>query len=335
MIFEYFFRQFSHVIPKMEAHVSFGRLHFLMKRLFENLARPLISVARNIAGIALIGMIATQISAVSAQEGEPANNILVGIGVCPPWNAQSGEVCKHSVETVVSAFSERLDIAPSETMLMFNEGASADGLKRSIMELANKLSTNDRLIIYANLPSKSVTTGEADQTRQVLELWADHEPESVDQAIENGTWISAPAFAAMLHTIPAGEVILMLDTSNSDTIDPDLLENHAVNLDERPEALVTSAGAGQKANYSADRTIALFAKHMAAALQTANGSLQDVIVEASAGTRQAAIPICVSLQENVPVEDPEKDCTQIPEIHDPAGILAAIPLPDLPDAPAN
>ncbi|CAK9060284.1 Uncharacterized protein SCF082_LOCUS31782, partial [Durusdinium trenchii] len=129
----------------------------------------------------------------------------------------------------------------------------------------------------------------------------------------------------MLHTVPAGQVILVLDTSNSDTIDPDLLETHATNLDARPEALVTSAGAGQMANYSADRTIALFAKHLAASLSATEGTLADVIRAASAGTRQAAIPICVALREKQSdSQTNEKDCTQVPEVHDPAGILSTI-----------
>ncbi|WP_420410813.1 hypothetical protein [Roseibium sp.] len=256
-------------------------------------------------------------------------NTLLGIGICPPWHPQSVEVCRNSVETVLDAFSARLDISAAGRRMMLNEGASAANLKKTVMELANTLGPSDRLIIYANLPSTSTDQTDAgENSRQILQLWADHEPETTQIAIETGTWVSAPAFAAMLHTVPAGEVILILDTNNSDTIDAELLEKHATNLDERPEALVTSAGAGQKANFSADRTIALFAKHLAVALEAVDGTLADVIQTASAGTRQAAIPICISLKENQsdgPKE--EKNCTQVPEIHDPAGILGTIAMP--------
>lgn len=257
------------------------------------------------------------------------NSFVVGIGVCPPWKTQMGEVCKHSVMTVLDAFSNRLDLSPDSVRLLLNEGASAGNLKKTVTELANRLGPRDRLIIYANLPSTKIEPTETGQdSRQILQLWADKEPESIQSAIENGIWVSAPAFAAMLHTVPAGQVILLLDTSNSDTIDAELLEKHSANLDERPEALVTSAGANQKANYSADRTIALFAKHMAAALGNIDGTLADVITAAASGTRQAAIPICVSLKENqsdAPLNG--KDCTQIPEIHDPAAILSTIEMP--------
>ncbi|MEP3429603.1 MAG: hypothetical protein ABJN98_13045 [Roseibium sp.] len=307
-----------------------------MRRAAEKMISGTYLVCVRLAKVCVLGLACGIVISASAQEADQRQNTIVGIGVCPPWNAQSGEVCKYSVETVVGAFSDRLGIEPSETRLMFNEGASADGLKRTITELANKLDQNDRLIIYANLPSKGIDLiGDGSQSRQVLELWADHEPETADTAIENGIWISAPAFAAMLHTIPAGEVILILDTSNSDTIDPDLLESHSTNLDDRPEVLVTSAGAGQKANYSSDRTIALFAKHLAASLETTTGSLQQAMMLAAAGTRQAAIPICMDLKEKMPVEDPEKNCTQVPEIHDPAGLLAALQLPDLPEDVQN
>lgn len=272
---------------------------------------------------------------VAAQGTEAAEgakqNVIVGIGVCPPWHPQSVEVCHHSVNTVINAFTGRLGLGPADTHLLFSEGASADGLKKTITELANNLGPQDRLIIYANLRSTDRQDTESGAPkRQLLQLWADNEPDSADAALEKGIWISASAFAAMLHTVPAGEVILILDTSNSDTIDSELLESHATNLDDRPEALITSAGDGQTANYSADRTIALFAKHLAFALETANGSFLDVLQVAASGTRQAAIPICMALREGLASNDgAEKDCTQIPQIHDPAGILATIPLPDV------
>jgi hypothetical protein len=266
-----------------------------------------------------------------------AADMVLGIGICPPWRTQSVEVCRNSVQTVLKAFSERFGLSEARLHLMLNEGASADSLKKTVTALANTLGPEDRLIIYANIPSISNTAAEADlPSGQVLQLWADEKPESTELAIETGTWISAPAFAAMLHTVPAGQVILILDTSNSDTIDPDLLETHATNLDARPEALVTSAGAGQMANYSADRTIALFSKHLAASLSSTEGTLADVIKMAAAGTRQAAIPICVALREKQSdSQTNEKDCTQVPEVHDPAGILSTIAVPPLPEQEAN
>lgn len=269
-----------------------------------------------------------------AAQSELSKNTVLGIGICPPWHPQSVEVCRNSVDTVLDAFSARLDISSAGIRRMLNEGASAASLKKTVTELANTLGPSDRLFIYANLPSVNIDpAGTGQNNRQILQLWADHEPETLNSAIETGTWVSAPAFAAMLHTIPAGQVILILDTSNSDTIDAELLEKHATNLDERPEALVTSAGAGQKANYSADRTIALFAKHLAAALENVDGTFADVLMTAASGTRQAAIPICVSLKENQPAAEEEKDCTQVPEVHDPAGILKTVDLPAPATAP--
>ncbi|MEP5621095.1 MAG: hypothetical protein ABJP82_00785, partial [Hyphomicrobiales bacterium] len=162
-----------------------------MRRATEKLKSGLDEIcARLLQGCAL-GLLCVSISAASAQDAGQRQNMIVGIGVCPPWNAQSGEVCKHSVETVVTSFSDRLDLDPSKTHMMFNEGASADGLKRTITELSNKLGYEDRLIIYANLPSKGIDLlGDSNQSRQVLELWADHEPENAEMAIKNGIWIS-------------------------------------------------------------------------------------------------------------------------------------------------
>lgn len=269
------------------------------------------------------GLLAFAMLASPALARPPLKNNLLAIGNCPPWNPQSVEVCKHSLEKVVSALSPRIDAGPDATHLLINEGANATALKLKATELANKLGKEDRLVIYANLPlAPAEETQQSETTGYALELWADEKPVSTNEAIAQGTWVSASAFAAMIHTIPAGEVILILDTNNSHAINMHLLEQHSVDLKERPEALISSAGQGQAANYSEDRTISLFAKHLAAALDETEGSLLDALTVAASGTRQAAIPICASLKEhNGQAQEKPADCTQVPEIHDPGDLL--------------
>jgi hypothetical protein len=262
--------------------------------------------------------------AVLADDAAPKRNHVLAIGNCPPWHPQSVEVCKHSLDKVTSALAPRLDAGPDNRHVLVNEGASAAALKLKATELANRLGPGDRLIIYANLPlGLSETASAEDPKAYVLELWADGKPESVNQAIGDGTWMSASAFAALVHAIPAGEVILVLDTNNPHAIDIGLLEGHAVDHKDRPEALVISSGPGQSANYSADRTISLFAKHFALALGDTDGSLQDVMTVAAGGTRQAAIPICAALKETLAASgEQDSDCAQVPEVHDPQALLA-------------
>ncbi|PVB63771.1 hypothetical protein DCO57_01300 [Labrenzia sp. 011] len=264
-------------------------------------------------------------------------NHILGIGNCPPWNPQSLEVCKHSLEKVVTSLAPRVDAGPDNTHQLINEGASAAALKRKATELASRLGPSDRLIIYANVPlGKDDTDPATDQSGYVLELWSGQRPETAGQAISEGTWISTSAFAAMIHTIPAAEVILILDTNNSHAVNLHLLDGHSVDLKGRPEALVSSSGSGQVANYSADRTISLFAKHLALALQATDGSMQDVIAEAVKGTRQAAIPICANLKETGSEERIDAtDCNQVPEIQDPADVLGRTMLIPLPETQVN
>jgi len=260
---------------------------------------------------------------VRAQDSGPMENTVLAIGNCPPWNAQSVEVCKNSLDKVMSSLAPRLDAGPDKRHLLVNEGASAAALKLKATELSNQLTARDRLIIYANLPLSLAETADADDAKgYVLELWAEQKPETALQAISDGTFMSASAFAALIHTFPAGEVILVLDTNNPHAIDIDLLSKHKVDHKDRPEALIISSGPGQAANYSADRTISLFAKHLALALDETEGSLLDVITVAAGGTRQAAIPICAELKGSLALGDPqETDCAQVPEIHDPEALL--------------
>ncbi len=258
-----------------------------------------------------------------AEDGASLKNHILGLGTCPPWNPQSVEICRYSVDKVMSSLAPRLDAGPDRQHLLVNEGASAAALKLKATELANKLGPEDRLVIYANLPLGVVEqTGTGDQTNYALELWASAKPDTTLQAISDGTWMSASAFAALIHAIPAGEVILILDTNNPQAFDLGLLEHHAVDNKNRPEALVISSGPGQSANYSADRTISLFGKHLAVALHAGEGTLQDIVTTAVNGTRQAAIPICAELKEKRgETTEPQPDCTQVPEIHDPDALL--------------
>lgn len=267
----------------------------------------------------------------SADDGVLLKNHILGLGTCPPWNPQSVEICRHSVDKVMTALAPRLDVGPERQHMLVNEGASAAALKLKATELANTLDSEDRLIIYANLPLGLVNLADGDGASiYALELWANAEPETSLQAIGDGTWMSASAFAALIHAIPAGEVIVILDANNPQALDLGLLEHHSVDDKNRPEALVISSGPGQAANYSADRTISLFAKHLALALNSDEGTLQDVMTTAVNGTRQAAIPICAELNEKRgETSEPHPDCTQVPEIHDPDTLLnrtALLPL---------
>lgn len=270
---------------------------------------------------------------VRAQETPGLNNHVLGIGNCPPWNAQALEVCYNSLERVMEALSPRLDAGPDNQHLLINEGASASALKLKATELANRLGPEDRLIIYANLPLGQLEDEQPDEENGfVLEFWADEKPETAASAISEGIWITAPAFAAILHTIPAAEVILILDTNDSYAVNMHLLDRHTVDHEDRPEALVSSAGDGQSANYSADRTISLFAKHLALALRETEGSLHDVMSVAVSGTRQSAIPICATLKEHQgETGEQVADCQQVPQIHDPEALLAEtllLPIPE-------
>ncbi|MCX2723085.1 hypothetical protein [Roseibium salinum] len=269
-----------------------------------------------------LGLAALSGTPAGTQEPVSLQNHILAIGSCPPWHPQSVEICRHSLQEVVSSLAPRVNAGPDKTHLLINEGASAAALKRKATELANKLTPNDRLIIYANLPlGASDITLPSGQTGYVLELWSGQKPETTNIAISEGTWMTAPAFAAMIHTFRAAEVILILDANNSNAANLHLLDQHDTDLKGRPEAIVSSSGAGQTANYSADRTISLFAKHLALALTETEGSLREAMTAAVNGTRQAAIPICADLKTHT-TENNVVDCQQEPAVYDPDHLLS-------------
>lgn len=292
-----------------------------------------------IGALAAVALVASPqlVPSAGAQEASQLQNHVLGIGNCPMWHPQSVEVCKHSLEKVVAALAPRIGAGPEHVHLLINEGASAAALKRKATELSNQLGAQDRLIIFANVPlGQPGADSTADTPGYVLELWASEKPENADAAISDGTWISTSAFAALIHALPAAEVILVLDTNNSHAVSMALLDGHSLDHEARPEALISSSGAGQAANYSADRTISLFAKHLALALGETDGTLLDAMSTAAAGTRQAAIPICASLMENQSqAKGQPADCAQVPEIHDPDDVLAGTALVPLDDSNLN
>ncbi|MDN3718983.1 hypothetical protein QW131_06580 [Roseibium salinum] len=120
-----------------------------------------------------LGLAALSGTPAGTQEPVSLQNHILAIGSCPPWHPQSVEICRHSLQEVVSSLAPRVNAGPDKTHLLINEGASAAALKRKATELANKLTPNDRLIIYANLPlGASDITLPSGQTGYVLELWS-------------------------------------------------------------------------------------------------------------------------------------------------------------------
>ncbi len=48
-----------------------------------------------------------------AEDGASLKNHILGLGTCPPWNPQSVEICRYSVDKVMSSLAPRLDAGPT------------------------------------------------------------------------------------------------------------------------------------------------------------------------------------------------------------------------------
>ena len=220
-------------------------------------------------------------------DSPPFTTHLLAIGVCPPWKQQSASVCRKGVETIAEGLTKRLAIAPENHHLLVNADATTEGLKKEMAALASQLGPRDRLIIYANVHSGALDrTRPAGPENDVIVLWSEEKPEVLAFGVAEGTLITASDFAAMVHKLPAGEVVVLFDACESGAITPLFLQNHPDDDPSRPEAVVTSAKSDQLANFAADGSIALFTEQFGLSLQSAEGELKDAVMHAAAATAE-------------------------------------------------
>lgn len=281
---------------------------------FKILTKPLFLAALIIIGVS---------SATAGNTPVQLENHLLGIGICPPWKPQSPDVCARGVNGVVSGLVGRLGIAEANRHELINADATMAGLKAKFATLARTLDRKDRLIIYANLHAGALdTTRPAGPDNDVFVLWTEQKPQVIAFAVAEGAWIKAADFAALVHALPVGEVVFMLNACDSGAVDPLFIHQHPANDPGRPEAVVTSAKAGQFANFSADQKEALFSKTFAEVLSVYEGTMTGAVTEATQLTEKAALPICASQSQTISKLglDPSS-CNQQPTVHDPEGLL--------------
>ena len=264
-------------------------------------------------------------SSVRAEVGPTTH--LLAIGICPPWKPQPQEVCEQGVAAIAAALQARLGIADENVLSLVNSGATAEGLRKGVAQLQD-LGPSDRLIIFANLHAGARIPGTmANADNDVFVLWTEEEPAAMPFALARGDWITASVFAGMIHSIPAGEIVMILDACESDAVSSLFVAAHPDNDHVRPEAVITSSRADQFANFNADVTMALFTQELAQALHSTEGSLLNAAEDAASRTAAAAIPICDAMSEQV-IEDgfDPLSCRQQPVIHDPDELLHGMAL---------
>jgi hypothetical protein len=256
-----------------------------------------------------------------------SKNHVLAIGICPPWKKIDTEVCRRSTSEVSAALEKHLGIAPTDVTSIVNEQATANGLKSAMLGFSG-LGPSDRLIIYANLHAGALDpTKEAGPNNDVFVTWTKDKPKALAFAVVEGDWIMARDFAAWVHAIPAGEIIVIIDACESGAVSPLFVERHPDNDPHRPEAVIVSSGATQFANFTQDQRLTLYTQQLLLAINSGLKTLESVFERATTTTVTAAVPICAAERENLLKSglDPSS-CLQIPETHDPDGLLKAIVL---------
>ena len=253
----------------------------------------------------------------------------MAIGICPPWKPQDPEACRRSVDAVEAALSARLGIADKNVTTLLNAAATTEGLKAAFAGLSG-LGPNDRLIIFANLHAGGLDpTAQVGPDNDVFVLWTRDKPAALQFAVAEGDWIMASDFAAWVHALPVGEVILILDACESGAVTPLFIDAHPSDDGSRPEAVIVSASADQFANFASDKSVALYSQQLAQTLASTRGTFQNAADLAAEQTHDAAIAICDLQKASLEQAgiDPSS-CLQQPTTHDPGSLLNHIVLHD-------
>lgn len=254
---------------------------------------------------------------------------LMAIGICPPWKRQDAEACRRSVDSVEAAVTARLGIADENVTTLLNAAATTEGLKAAFAGLSS-LGPNDRLIIYANLHAGALDPkAQVGPDNDVFVLWTKDKPAALQFAVAEGDWIMASDFAAWVHALPVGEVIFILDACESGAVTPLFIDAHPSDDGSRPEAVIVSASADQFANFTADKSVALYSQQLAQTLGSTKGTFRHAADLAAEQTHDAVIAIC-DLQKSSLEQagiDPSS-CLQQPTTHDPDALLTHMVLRD-------
>ncbi|WP_417667195.1 hypothetical protein [Roseibium sp.] len=269
-----------------------------------------------------------QLTAPAQAEPSVQNTHLLSIGICPPWKPQPASACEKSVEATGKGLTQRLGIPDQNWHKLLNEQATRKGLFEKLSDLSGILGPDDRLIIYANLHAGSLDPSKpAGPDNDVFVLWSEEKPEVMAFAVAQGLWIEAKTFAGRVHRIPAGEVIVVMDSCEAGAVAPLFIDIHPDDDETRPEAVVTSAEFNQFANMSSDGSMALYSEMLGNVLKTQNGLLSDALSKAASLTETAAVPICKKQADALKKYGQASNaCNQQPATHDPQNILSKLQL---------
>ena len=246
------------------------------------------------------------------------------IGVCPRWKAMPQEVCTRSVEAVRAEVAPRLGIAPAAVRTVVDEDAAVAGVRAAFAALP-ALGPGDRLVIRSVFHNGPARAGEvAAPDDDLIVFRTEERPAAIEFAVAQDQWMPAGDLAALVHGSGASEVVAILDARDSDAISPLPLHGHPA---EMPGGRVgTTAAAGQFADLSREKAMALFSETFAA-VPRSGGTLRDATSTGMSNTARTAAAIRAADAEML--EEAGMDpslCDREPVVQDPDGPIASIVL---------
>lgn len=248
---------------------------------------------------------------------------LLTIAACPPRPGigdSSRDACAHLLPILTATLAQRLAVESSDIHQLLNDQATGPRLLAQLKDYADRLGPDDRLVI--TMISHGGTGPDRTRSDEIFMLWTEQPPAFFQLGLATGVYVPAVEFAAAVHKLRAGEVVVILDACESGLADAVFVSQHPDKRPERPEAVVTSTTGTQLAMMDVDYSPA-FSTRLLAALQRAHPTLADVLMDAAADMRRDAPGICHGW--SAPKRHP-LSCEQDPTLDDPAGLLSRIAL---------
>lgn len=258
----------------------------------------------------------------------PENTYMLAIGVCPPWKGEAmGKTCKNDVNRMTDVFKNKYGIPEKNIQTVLDKDATYDGVKKGFAWLKSKEknAAKTRAIIYINLHgtvegSNSILSKEKEH--ELMVLWTEDRPFSVDVALESKQWMKATEMREMLDSFDSEKIVIM-DACHSGAAVADLDAHQSLipNINER-EAIIVSAKPSQVAHVTSDISMALFTKFLGDAIMSGAPNLDkafDVSAKEIAENTEETCKIVPEYEEL-----PKKVCNQMPTKHDPHGLLKEV-----------
>jgi hypothetical protein len=239
---------------------------------------------------------------------------ILAIGCCVPWLDAS--FCGRTTNDFVRALAKKMGIPQDNVKMVLDEQATYQGVLEGFRWLEERTGDRDTAIIFYlghGRQLKDMGGDEADGLDEVFWLWSEKMPKSQWYAVNNRICIKDDEFSALVHRVPAGRKIVIVDSCQAGTV----VEPMPRAGDKTKIAVITGAADGVDSKMVPEKKDSVFVRALIDAIEGGATDLARAFTIAEERTIRETQESCRERKRR----SPGKKCkTQVPQMTDPHGV---------------